>query len=145
MIKARQKRVAQTVPARRKKTPTLPELVNFINSSAFDRQWTDLNLNDGRDLRGLKVVILARLKTAPVVPGTHGLRKIRYAKPGTNQGKSSGVRVLFGYLEDASIVLLAAAISKNRRSNFSPRERAVLGKAFLAFKSQVSKAPIRAA
>jgi hypothetical protein len=145
MIKVPQNGSGQTIPASRKKTPSLPELVNFIQSSVFDRQWEQLSCNDGADLRKLKIAILARLKTAPVVRGTHGLRKIRHAKISGNQGKSGGIRVLFGYLEDSSIVLLAAAFSKNRKSNFTKRERTELGKAFLAFKSHVSEAPIRAA
>ena len=61
--------------------PAEPESwLSFVQMSAFVRGWDQLGLNDD-DLRSLERQILESPTGAPVVAGTGGLRKARFAPP----------------------------------------------------------------
>ena len=57
-----------------------------------------------------------------LIQGTHGLRKLRHARPGG--GKSGGFRVITYY---HSPVFLITAFGKNQRSDLSKAEANALG------------------
>jgi hypothetical protein len=67
-------------------------------------------------------------RAAPVVPGTGGLRKLRFAPPEWHTGKRGALRVCYAYFREHSIVVLMAAYSKNRKDNLSPAEKTVIKK-----------------
>ena len=64
----------------------------FLELPGFTRAWSALELGDG-DLRALQSLILQGPDRHPVVAGTGGLRKIRFARPGGGRGKSGAYRV----------------------------------------------------
>jgi hypothetical protein len=71
---------------------------------------------------------MAKPKGAPVVPGTGGLRKIRYAPLRSGKGKSGGVRVCYVYFEEYAVVLLVLAYPKNERDDLSAIEKKAIKK-----------------
>lgn len=62
-----------------------------------------------------------------LVPGTGGLRKVRFGFGG--RGKRGGARVIYFFAGPTLPVFLLAAFAKNERADLSGGERAALGKA----------------
>ncbi len=68
--------------------------------------------------------IAADPEAGDLIKGTGGVRKVRFAKPGS--GKSGGWRVLTAYVGDNVAVLLVAAFGKNQKGNITKAEANVL-------------------
>ena len=86
--------------------------LRFILLAPFDRKWRELGLDD-KALTALQITIMAGPTRSPVVRHTGGLRKIRFAPPGSQQGKSGGFRIGYVFFESYGIVLLVVAYRKN--------------------------------
>lgn len=67
----------------------------FIELSSFTRYANDY-FNDS-ELAELQAAISSRPDCGDVVPGTHGVRKLRWSRAG--MGKRGGLRVLY-YVQD---------------------------------------------
>jgi hypothetical protein len=63
--------------------------------------------------------------TGDLLQGTHGLRKLRHARPGS--GKSGGFRVITFYHSPALPVFLITVFGKNEKANLSRAEANALG------------------
>jgi hypothetical protein len=72
-------------------------------------------------------IIASDPRTGVVVPGSNGLRKVRFAFGG--RGKSGGARIVYLFGGGDVPVFLLAAFAKNERSDLSAKERVALGKA----------------
>ena len=88
------------------------DFLRFVEIPPFPRLWANLKLED-RDLQALQIGIMAAPSLHPVIPGTNGLRKLRFSKPGSGTGRRGSFRVLYTYYSDYGIVLLMAIIAKN--------------------------------
>ncbi len=55
-----------------------------------------------------------------IIPGTGGVRKIRYARQG--RGKSAGFRVVYYYHSEGNPIVPLTIFGKNQRSNISQAE-----------------------
>jgi len=64
-----------------------------------------------------------------VIPGTHGIRKVRVGFDG--RGKRGGARMIYVFFGDDMPIFLLAAFAKNERADLTPKERAALGKVVL--------------
>jgi hypothetical protein len=72
--------------------------------------------------RGLLVDYLARNPLAgDLIPGTGGLRKLRWALEG--RGKRGGARVIYYYHSDAIPIFALTAYAKNERADISQADR----------------------
>lgn len=98
------------------------DLLAFIELRGFSDDWKRLGLDDD-DLLGLQVAIMAGPRQPPVVAGTDGLRKIRFAPRRWKTGKSGAVRVGYVYFEEFGIVLLVVAYAKNEQDDLSASEK----------------------
>lgn len=92
------------------------DLLNFIELKGFTRTWDDLNLPD-EDLGALQISIMCHPKGHPVIEGTDGLRKMRFATSQGRTGKSGGLRVCYVYFERFYTVLLVLVYPKNVADN----------------------------
>ena len=101
------------------------DLLTFIELPGFDDDWKRLRLNDD-DLWMLQFRIMAEPRGAPVVPGTDGLRKLRFAPSRWGKGKRGAARVGYVYLEEFRIVLLVVAYAKNEQDDLSPDDKRVI-------------------
>lgn len=72
-------------------------------------------------------IIAADPRCGVVVPGSGGIRKVRFGFAG--RGKSGGARIIYLYGGDDAPVFLLAAFAKNEKSDLSAKERMVFGKA----------------
>lgn len=92
----------------------------FIYVPHFDKKWEDVGLDDD-ELRLLEDYIMENPDAAPVMVGTGGLRKLRWALPG--KGKSGGVRVLFVSFVQYEKTYMIDLFAKEEKENLSQGER----------------------
>ena len=91
----------------------------FVQTTEFSKQWDALGFNDD-DLRRLELDILQNPSRYPVIQGTGGLRKARFAFE--NKGKSGSVRVCYVDFVFAETVYLITVYAKNAKDNLSKAE-----------------------
>jgi hypothetical protein len=77
---------------------------------------------------------------APIIEHTGGLRKLRFAPPGSGKGKSGALRVCYGYFPAYGTVALFIVFGKNERSDLSPVEARSIGKAMKEFEAELRRA-----
>lgn len=98
------------------------KLPGFIELRDFSESWERLGL-DADDLLALQDAIMAGPQRPPVIPGTGGLRKIRFAPPSRNVGKRGAIRVCYVYFADPGLILLMLAYSKTEKDTLTPAEK----------------------
>jgi hypothetical protein len=106
------------VAKRAKITLTYPDhlldpdhLVTFIEAHGFSDDWKQLGLSD-KDLWIAQAMIGANPKGSPVIQGTGGLRKLRFAPSGKG-GRREWLRICYAYFQEAGVVLLIVAYAKS--------------------------------
>ena len=67
-----------------------------------------------------------RPEAGPVIRGTGGLRKLRFARPG--KGKRSGVRVIYYYHSTGKPILLLLIYARADQDNLADAQKAQLRK-----------------
>lgn len=76
--------------------------------------------------------LIDHLSTHPesgvIIPGTGGIRKLRWRTGKANKGKSGGVRVLYYYNKGILFVLLITLFSKSEKTNIDAGEKRDLKK-----------------
>ena len=65
--------------------------------------------------------IAERPDVHPVVAGTGGVRKARWARPG--MGKRGGVRVVYYFQKQAEVVYMLDIYAKNEKSDLTPADK----------------------
>lgn len=116
--------------------------MRFVRFPAFSRDWERLGL-DGDDLRLLELTILGDPTRPPVVQGTGGLRKIRYAGRGVAKGKSGANRVCYVLYPEFGTVALVAVFGKNEKADLSAADRRAVAKMVDAFRDELRDAARR--
>jgi hypothetical protein len=91
----------------------------FLSIPLFDRRWSELGLGDD-DRLVLEALVMKDPEAGDVVPGSGGLRKIRFAPPSWRRGKSGGTRVYYAHLPEFGIVVLVSAYAKNEITEVAP-------------------------
>lgn len=92
----------------------------FIQTKEFSSNWDRLGFQDD-DLRRLELDIMSDPSKYPVIQGTGGLRKARFAFE--NRGKSGGVRVCYVDFVVKETIYLITVYPKNEKDNLSKAER----------------------
>jgi len=95
-----------------------------VQLKAFSAKWSKLGLDDD-DLIALESLLLDNPEAGVLIPGTGGLRKIRFAPPSTHSGKRGATRVISAYIAIGEIVYLFTIYSKNEQSDMTPDEKVV--------------------
>jgi len=115
------------------------ELLHFIEFPAFSKAWEkELGLGDDA-LAELQSLIMANPTVHPVVRGTGGLRKLRFAPTTWHTGKRGAVRVCYVYFQDHGAVLLLAAYSKSQKDDLTSTERSLISGAITRAKSALDQ------
>jgi hypothetical protein len=83
-------------------------------------KWKSLGLDD-EALQAFEIAVMMNPKGAPVVPGTGGLRKCRFARKG--RGKSGSYRVGYVYFEQFGVIALLAVYAKNEQGEIPMAQR----------------------
>ncbi len=96
--------------------------MEIIETAVFSKQmaaaWTD------EEFRTFQLHLLVAPHSGVVIPGSGGLRKIRWRMPG--RGKRGGARVIYYWQESARQIYLLFMYPKNARSDLSRAELRVL-------------------
>lgn len=98
--------------------------VNFIEMHGFRDDWRQLGLGDD-DLWVAQSMIGANPKGSPVIPGTGGLRKLRFAPP-KKTGRRKWYRLCYAYFPEAAVVLLVVAYAKNEKDDIPAADKKYL-------------------
>lgn len=80
---------------------------------------------DDDDYRRLQMALMLRPEQGSLIRGSGGLRKVRWARPGG--GKSSGLRVIYFWLPDATVIYMLYAYAKNDQGDLTPAQARALG------------------
>jgi hypothetical protein len=114
----------------------------YVSIPSFDRRWASLGLDDD-DLRMLEILIQADPNGPPLVRGIGGLRKVRFARPGSGRGKSGSYRIGYAHFPNPGIVLLLEVWAKNEKSDLSQAERNAVAVALARFENLIKTGLIR--
>jgi hypothetical protein len=95
---------------------------SLIQLNHFRSNWKRLGMND-EDLQALELAIMEDPAKPPVMAGTGGLRKVRFAHPRSSSGKSGGARICYAYFKDFDLVYLCAVYPKNEKGNLTAAEK----------------------
>lgn len=71
------------------------------------------------------------------IPGTGGLRKLRWGRTGI--GKRGGARVIYYFYDETAPVFLLGAYAKGKQSDLSPAEKTALTKAAAFLKKSIKE------
>ena len=82
-------------------------------------------------------MLLKDPKSGPVIEGTGGIRKVRFALE--NRGKSGSVRVCYTDFEEYEVTYLIMAFTKSDQENLTNEEKNVLKKMVKALKDEAAK------
>lgn len=92
----------------------------FVELPIFRSRWKAMGLNDD-DLARLQRELLEDPKVGPVMQGTGGVRKMRFAFE--DRGKSGSARVIYVDFEVYDKIYLITAYPKNEKDNLTKEER----------------------
>lgn len=102
-----------------------------VETPTFSRQADKLFSED--DKHELIDFLAANPLAGDEIPGTGGVRKLRFAASG--RGKRGGARVIYYYLDDAMPVYALLAYAKAVKTDLTPKERRAVSAVAAALKS----------
>jgi hypothetical protein len=112
--------------------------LTFIQPQSFVTDWKRLGLND-EDLQALEGELLDRSTAGVVMKGTGGLRKMRFAPPSANRGKSGATRVCYIVFAPSGSCYLLMIFSKSDQANLSGADKAAWRKWIAAKRKEQEK------
>jgi hypothetical protein len=102
----------------------LPVHLTLIQLSAFAAKWAKLRLTD-EDLQALEGMLIDNPESGRVIPGTGGLRKLRFAPPSWHVSKRGALRVIYAFIAPGDAAYLFTLYQKNEQSDLGPDEKKV--------------------
>ncbi len=105
----------------------------FVHLSAFRERMLRLRVND-EDLRSLEMGLLDEPGAGRVIPGTGGLRKLRFAPPSFRRGKSGACRVCYAWFPEADAIYFFTVYSKKDKENLDPSDKAYFRRTLEAYR-----------
>ena len=118
------------------------DLLRFVELRPFTEGFTELKLNDD-DLLQLQVMLMVNPKGSPVIKGTGGLRKFRFAPARWRTGKSGAARVGYVYLEEYGTILLVIIYAKQEKDEITPKEKKDIQSLIRRIKKEFASGVIR--
>ena len=94
----------------------------IVETRVFTKKVETLLTDD--DYRCLQDELVSRPDAGKIIPGSGGLRKLRWA--GSGRGKRGGVRVIYYVLPHRGILLMLLMYSKKEQDNLTPDQLKML-------------------
>ncbi len=101
--------------------------MEIAETSIFTKEITEILSDD--EYRKLQEFLVAHPESGDVIKGSGGLRKIRWKLSG--RGKRGGIRMIYCYCREASLLLMIYVYEKNKTSDLTPKQIEILRKTFL--------------
>lgn len=105
----------------------------FIEVPLFTKRWTEIGLSLD-EFFALQNALLDNPQAGPIMEGTGGIRKLRFAI-GT-KGKSGGIRVCYTDFAEYEVIYMITAFEKDEQENLTDNEKQVLRKLVKALKDE---------
>ena len=87
------------------------------------------------DARGeMEAAIAAEPDAAPVIRGTGGIRKVRWA--GSGRGKRGGIRAIYYWHAAGGAIYMLTAYAKADRDDLTPSDKKTLARLVVAIESE---------
>jgi len=102
----------------------------FFETSVFTRRVTDLLPDD--QYAELQQALVADPNAGDLIPGSGGLRKMRWATQG--RGKRGGLRIIYYYLVDRDRFYMLLIYGKNEQDDLSSEQLRTLKRAVEAIR-----------
>ena len=96
----------------------------FVELPPFERHRAEY-LDDGALVR-LQRLLMLNPEAGDVIPGTGGLRKLRFADERRGKGKRGGLRVIYYWWDTGSQFWLFTVFDKDEMSDLTSTERKAL-------------------
>ena len=106
--------------------------MQIFTTRTYERAIAKLLMQESR--KEMEDAIAADPAAAPVIPGTGGIRKIRWA--GSGHGKRGGIRTIYFHFAGPQAIYLLTAYAKAARSNLTPADRKAWSKLVAAIKKE---------
>ena len=90
--------------------------MQIIETSIFTRQIDKLVDEDEYGL--LQIDLYHRPKTGAVIPGSGGIRKMRWGFG--SEGKRGGLRIIYYFIDEDDVVYLLLAYKKSKQEDLTP-------------------------
>jgi mRNA-degrading endonuclease RelE of RelBE toxin-antitoxin system len=94
----------------------------FIETPVFSSQLSRVLSDD--EYRALQTALILRPEQGVLIPGSGGLRKVRWMRRG--KGKRGGLRVIYYWDSAVSVVYLLFLYSKSRQEDLTPDQSKLL-------------------
>ncbi len=98
--------------------------MRFVETPVFTRGLQ--NLLEDEEYRALQLALLFRPEQGLIIPGSGGLRKLRWSQKG--KGKRSGCRVIYYWDEKQETFYMLLAYAKSKQDDLTPAQMKVLTK-----------------
>ncbi len=98
--------------------------MEIVETSVFTRQITGLLRDD--EYKELQERLVINPLAGPVIPGSGGLRKLRWTLAG--RGKRGGIRIIYYYVAADDWIFMLAAYAKGAKADLTAKEVAALKK-----------------
>jgi hypothetical protein len=112
--------------------------LRFIQTQPFSKAWDRLGLTDD-DLRVLELSLASNPDLGPVVAGTGGLRKARFAAKGSARGKRGSYRIGYVHYEEHYVFVLVAAYDKTEKADLSPDDKKFIRTYIRSFQKELEE------
>ena len=110
----------------------------FIYFKIFDKSWTEMGLT-GDELVELEKSIIKNPDVGKIIIGTGGVRKMRFALPDNDKGKSGGARVLYVDYVSLEKTVLLNAYPKGTKDSITDGEKQQLKKIVEGLSKELGK------
>lgn len=90
--------------------------MRFVETPVFTRRIVELLPDDS--YRELQVALMLRPELGVVVPGSGGLREVRWRVPGS--GKRGGLRIIYYWVTADETIFMLLAYPKSRQDDLTP-------------------------
>jgi len=116
--------------------------MEFIEAPAFTRHLREY-LDDDR-YGALQDALAANPQHGDVMPGTGGVRKIRWADPRRGKGRRGGLRIIYFYFESEQQIWLMTLYGKDEAADLTAKEKKTLKAALhLELKARAEKRAVK--
>lgn len=106
--------------------------MRFVETPVFTRQIVETMADS--EYAKLQAALVLQPEIGDLIPGTGGLRKVRWTEESRGRGKRGGVRLIYYWFKPDAVIYLLLVYSKTERDDLTPEQKRVLRKLIAGFK-----------